>query len=93
MKRRYRPLSLSCPVLPNFAEKGKPITPPYKSKSLSRITNSNQKQTASPIPSTIQRLRRKRKDNQFYVKRLKLRTKTDQENQFIVQDVLNQMIE
>ncbi|CAF1176380.1 unnamed protein product [Adineta ricciae] len=92
MKRRYRPLSLSCPVLPNFAEKSKPITPPYKSKSLSRITNSIQKKTSSLITNTIQRLRRKRKDNQFYVKRSKPRMKTEQENQFIVQDVLNQMI-
>ncbi|UJR13519.1 hypothetical protein I4U23_000533 [Adineta vaga] len=93
MKRRYRPLSLSCPVLPNYGDKSKPITPPYKSKSLSRIIN--QKKTSSPIMknNALQRLRKKRKDNQFYMKKFKIRTKNEPENLLVVQEVLNHMIE
>jgi hypothetical protein len=43
LKRRYRSLSSSCPIIPNSIEKSTPITPPYKSNPLSRITNSTNK--------------------------------------------------
>jgi hypothetical protein len=97
MKRRYRSLSFSCPILPYYIDKRKPITPPYKSKSLSRIVNLSNKKVRSISPiikySSVQRLKKRRKDNQFYGKRSKLKTKNDQENIFIIQEILNDMIE
>jgi hypothetical protein len=92
IKRRYRSLSFSCPTLPT-----KPITPPYKSKSLSRIFNGTNKKTRSISPvirySSIERLKRRRRDHQIYGKRLKSKPKIDDENNLIIQNLLNEMIE
>jgi hypothetical protein len=97
IKRRYRSLSFSCPILPYCIDKTKPITPPYKSKSLSRISNSTNKKLRSMSPvikySSIERLKRRRRDHQIYGKRLKLKSKIEDENIFIIQNLLNEMIE
>ncbi|CAF1021901.1 unnamed protein product [Adineta steineri] len=104
INRRYRSLSFSSPVLVNVVEQTKPITPPYKSKSLPRITNVTNKKLRSVTPimtySSIQRLKKRRKDgqfylkNQFYAKRSKLKSKNDDENNIvIIRDILNNMIE
>jgi hypothetical protein len=97
IKRRYRSLSSSCPILPYCIEKIKPITPPYKSKSLSRISNlSNRKiRSISPVIkySSIERLKKRRRDQQIYGKKIKLKTKNEHENIFIIQEILNEIIE
>lgn len=94
IKRRYRSLSFSCPILPYCIEKTKPITPPYKSKSLSRISSVTNKKNRSISPvirySSIERLKRRRRDHQIYGKRLKCKPKIDN---LIIQDLLNEMIE
>jgi hypothetical protein len=104
-KRRYRSLSFSCPILPYCLEKTKPITPPYTSKSLSRLsTSSNVKlmlinnkkcPLKSPINkySSIQRLKRRRLNYQYYGKRLKLKTKFELENIVLIKEILNETIE
>jgi hypothetical protein len=73
------------------------ITSPYKSKSLSRISNlSNKKvRTISPVIkySSIERLKKRRRDHQIYGKRFKLKVKNEDENIFLIQEILNEIIE
>jgi hypothetical protein len=68
-----------------------------KSKSLSRILHSTNKKLRSLSPiikySSIQRLKKRRRDNQFYGKRFKLKIKNEHENIFISQQILNEIIE
>ena len=78
IKRRYRTLSYSCPILSYSIEKIQPIKSPYKSKSLSRISNLTNKKVRSVSPvmkySSIERLKKRRRDQQIYGKRYKLKT-------------------
>jgi hypothetical protein len=97
LKRRYRSLSSSCPIIPYSVEKSTPITPPYKSKSVSRISNFTNKRYRS-LPtiikySSIQRLKKRRRDNQVFGKRFKLKTKNQYEFISISKDILNEIIE
>jgi len=96
-QRRHRSLSSSCPILPYSIEKMKLITSPYKSKSLSRISNVSNKKVRSISPvikySSIERLKKRRRDHQIYGKRFKLKVKNEDENIFLIQEILNEMIE
>lgn len=88
-KSRYRSLSFSCPTLSNSKEKRQT----RKSKSLSRISQLNHRKIRSTSPvikhSSIERLKRRRRDQQIYGKRLKIKSKSD----VIIQDILNEIIE
>jgi hypothetical protein len=97
IKRRYRSLSSSCPILPYCNEKSQPITPPYKSKSLSRITNLSNKKIRSISPvikySSIERLKKRKRDQQIYGKKIKIKPKIENENIIIIKEILNEIIE
>ena len=92
VKSRYRSLSFSCLTLSNSMKKSN-----YKSKSLSRISQSNHRKIRSTSPvikySSIERLKRRRHDQQIYGKRLKIKTKSDEQIFIIIQDILNEIIE
>lgn len=94
IKRRYRSLSFSCPILPHSNDKIKPIRLLYKSKSLSRIPNNSNTKIRSMSPvikySSIERLKKRRKDQQIYGKRLKIQPN---KNEIIIQEILNEIIE
>jgi hypothetical protein len=96
-KSNYTSLSSSCPILPYCIDKTKSIIPSYKSKSLSRITNLSNKKIRSLSPvikySSIERLKRRRKDHQTFGKRFKLKVKNGHEDIFIIKEVLNEIIE
>lgn len=90
VKCRYRSLSFSCPTMDK-----RPMRK-SNSKSLSRISQTNHRKFRSTSPvikhSSIERLKRRRRDQQIYGKRLKVKSKSD-EQIFIIQDILNEIIE
>lgn len=69
----------SCPILPRRQRKSKSIS---------------QTRSVSPVIkcSSIERLKRRRRDQEIYGKRLKIKTKSD-EQIFIIQQLLNDIIE
>lgn len=97
IKSRHRSSSFSCPILPHSLENRPKRTSTHKSKSLSRLSHSvNRKIRRSMSPvikcSSVERLKRRRRDQEIYGKRLKIKTKSD-EHMFIVQQLLNDIIE
>jgi len=85
-KQRYHALSFSCPILPFCQD---------KSKSTKIVNRKNR--SLSPIIkcSSIERLKRRRRDHQLFEKRFKLKfsTEQDEENELTIRNLLNEMIE
>lgn len=86
IKQQYHSLSFSCPILPSCREKTK-----------STKTFNRKNRSLSPVIkySSIERLKRRRRDHRWFEKRFKLKSsiEQDEENELIIQNLLNEMIE
>ena len=104
LKRRYRAVSFSCPILPFCRDQSLPITPPYKSKSLSRLSNASDAKLIvlhtrkkATILSMIQcpptqQMRKRRCDASPSGKRVKVKSNDGYINPLIISAILDELI-